>query len=260
MVGPSEHMQWDLPESESKLFWYDGPSGAGPWVIWQQPHPIIFAEMAYRATPLPGILDRYNQTITDTADFMADFILQGKLNKMGCYSLGPPMYTAEIESFEGKPATAARDGTFELVYWRFGLSLAIKWRERQGLECNTEWVKAVEGLCTPLPRAVNGTGKKMYYPYNNYSTPFAPGYAVQLFAHALVPSDAYGASREVMAETMLQARATLDITRLPWCSDPPLYAMAAARLGMVDLAAEFLLQPNGVCIPNTLTQTLAITN
>ena len=29
------------------------------------------------------------------------------------------------------------------------------------------------------------------------------------------------------------------------CSDPPLYAMAAARLGMVELAAELLLLPNG---------------
>jgi hypothetical protein len=34
-----------------------------------------------------------------------------------CYSLGPPMYTAEIESDQGRPAFVARDGTFELAYW-----------------------------------------------------------------------------------------------------------------------------------------------
>ena len=41
-----------------------------------------------------------------------------------CYSLGAPMFTAEIESFESRPASEARDGTFELVYWRFGLHIA----------------------------------------------------------------------------------------------------------------------------------------
>ena len=61
---------------------------------------------------------------------MANFILQAPPTALGCYSLGPPMYTAEIESDEGRPAFVARDGTFELVYWSFGLSLAIGWRER----------------------------------------------------------------------------------------------------------------------------------
>ena len=46
-----------------------------------------------------------------------------------------------------------------------------------------------------------------------------------------------------MAETVRQSLHALDINRLPWCSDPPLYAMTAARLGMTELATEFLLQP-----------------
>ena len=52
-------------------------------------------------------------------------------------------------------------------------------------------------------------------------------------------------NRTVMAQTVLQAVSFLDINRLPWCSDPPLYAMAAARLGMPDLAAELIMQPDG---------------
>ena len=58
------------------------------------------------------------------------------------------------------------------------------------------------------------------------------GYAVQLFANALVPGGKHGLNDSVMAETIRQSLHALDINRLPWCSDPPLYAMAAARLGM----------------------------
>ena len=66
-------------------------------------------------------------------------------------------YTAEIESDEGRPAFVARDGTFELVYWRFGLSLANAWRERQGLPPEERWVTAERGICSPVPRPLNGT-------------------------------------------------------------------------------------------------------
>lgn len=52
-------------------------------------------------------------------DFMAAFILQAPRTSPsdpgGCFSLGPPMYTAEIESDEGRPAVAAKDGdTFSI--------------------------------------------------------------------------------------------------------------------------------------------------
>ena len=67
--------------------------------------------------------------------------------------------------------------------------------------------------------------------------------AVQLFANAFIPGESHGLDGDVMAETVRQAMHALDINRLPWCSDPPLYAMAAARLGMAELATEFLLQP-----------------
>ena len=247
------------PTDVSKPFWwYDGPSGAGPWILWQQPHPLSFAEMAYRtestAATRAVVLAKYNQTVHDTADFMADFVLQAPPSAAGgpgagarepCYSLGAPMFTAEIESNEGRTAPETKDGTFELVYWKFGLHIANQWRHRQGLKPEPRWITAEHGLCAPLPRKTNGTGPLMYYPYSNSSVdePFAPGYAVQLFANAFIPGASHGLDDSVMAETVLQSLKALDINRLPWCSDPPLYAMAAARLGMNDLALEFLLQP-----------------
>lgn len=266
MVGPVDYMTWSADEADTSkpFFWYDGPSGAGPWILWQQPHPIVFAEMTYRQQPTSETIERYNQTIHDTADFMADFVLQappvpvvgpssaardrdqGDAQDETCYSLGPPMYTAEIESDEGRPAFVARDGTFELAYWSHGLALANQWRERLSLPPEPRWVQAERGLCKPLPRPFNGTGPLVYYPYSNSTVnePFASGYAVQLFANAFVPGERHGVNTSVMAETVRQSLHALDITRLPWCSDPPLYAMSAARLGMIDLASEFLLQPN----------------
>ena len=249
-------------DDDNTFFWYDGPSGAGPWILWQQPHPISFAEMAYRNAPTAGTVARYNRTVHDSADFMADFILRNNAidnfqrdgdgsggrggEQAACYSLGPPMFTAEIESFEGKPATAAKDGTFENVYWHFGLTVANNWRARLQLPPEPRWVEAVEKLCAPVPRALNMTGPRIYYPYSGvgFTEAFAPGYAVQLFANALVPGAAHGLDDAVTAETLKQALVALDIDRLPWCSDPPLYAMAAARLGQPDQALAFLLQPH----------------
>jgi hypothetical protein len=247
MVGPPEHMTWARPgKNTSPFYWFDGPSGAGPWILWQQPHLLSFSEMAYRGNPTQGTLALHNETVHDTAAFMADFVLQAPPGKDGCFHLGAPMYTAEIESNDGLPATATKDGTFELVYWRWGLSVANKWRERLGLPADPRWVQAERGLCKPLPQRINGTGAEIYYPYSsNYSSIQGHGTVPQLFAHALVPGGAHGVNETVMRETLRQARRGLDIDRLPWCSDPPLYAMAAARLGEVGLASEFLLQPNG---------------
>ena len=155
------------------------------------------------------------------------------------------MFTAEIESFEGQAATKASNGTFELVYWRFGLALAATWRSRLGLPPSSRWSKAQTGLCSPVPHRLNGTDEFVYYPYSDYSKAFAPGYAVQLFAAALLPGSQHGLDDNVMRTTIVQAvHNHLNITKLPWCSDPPLYAMAAARLGLRDLAVELLLQPN----------------
>eukprot|EP01052_Picozoa_sp_SAG31_P041461 SAG31_NODE_6292_length_2081_cov_1.390515_1_plen_597_part_01 len=173
MVGPPDYMTWPEfrdPLDQSKPFWwYDGPSNAGPWILWQQPHPLSFAEIAYRAEPTIATLTMYNKTVHDTADFMAAFVLQAARTAEGCYSLGPPMYTAEIESFEGHSAAMAKDGTFELVYWRFGLHIANQWRKRLDLPAEPSWMEAQDGLCTPLPRPLNGSGPLIYYPYTNSS-------------------------------------------------------------------------------------------
>ena len=276
MVGPPEAMKF-----ADGFTLYTGPSGAGPWLLWQQVHPLAFAEMAYRAaaaqpspppsaaqlhrevpTPEAVVLKRYNETVHDTATFMADFVLHSPFEEdirgggLGhgrgggssrCRSLGPPVFTAEIESNEGRPATESRDPTFEQIYWRFGLELALRWRARLKLPVEPRWRQALDELCTPAPRHYSDAAgtTAVFYPYAN-STVLAPGkYATQLFGAILAPVGLANAT--VMAETLHQALNEIHTPGqgwlLPWCSNYAMYAMAAARLGDPRLAAELLVLP-----------------
>ncbi|KAL1511560.1 hypothetical protein AB1Y20_006354 [Prymnesium parvum] len=236
MVGPPEHMTF---ADGTRL--YTGPSSAGPWLLWQQPHPLAFAEMAYRAAPSALTLARHNQTVHDTADFMASFVLQAPAAEDGCRELGPPLFTAELESNEGSAATNTSDAAFERVYWRHGLRLAAAWRRRQGLAAVRAWQEAEASLCPPRPRWYDAAHAEVYFPYAASKEAF-PGYATQLFMGVFAPPELYNAT--VLRATLTRAVEELHaLTDLPWCSDPPMYAMAAARLGLTQLAAQLLLEP-----------------
>ena len=239
MVAPPEHMSF---EDGFQLF--TGPSGAGPWLLWQQPHPIAFAEMSFRAAPHNATLHRYRQLIADTADFMADFVLASPADHRGCRPLGPPVFTAELESNGDIPATQTSNPTFEVTYWRFGLGMASRWWDRMQLPVPPGWTAAELALCPPAPQPYAPAHADVYFPYEHSST-FAPsGYATQLFSAVFAPTSLLNAS--VLEASLLQAVTELHaLTDLPWCSDPPMYAMAAARLGLRNLAAELLVQPNG---------------
>ena len=72
--------------------------------------------------------------------------------------VGPPLWTAEVESNEGRPASDAtsQNPTFELVYWRFGLTLAARWRRRLGLPPVRAWQEVLARLCKPTARPLRG--------------------------------------------------------------------------------------------------------
>ena len=92
---------------------------------------------------------------------MADFVLAPSppADPAACLPLGPPLWTAEVESNGAKAASdaASSNPTFELVYWRFGLSLAARWRARLGLPPVAAWEAVLKRLCTPTPRPLVNT-------------------------------------------------------------------------------------------------------
>lgn len=118
----------------------ESPSGVGAFIIWQQPHPIYFAELLYRANPTNETLSKYKNIVFNTADFMASFV---KLRD-GEYQLCHPLIPAQ-EVFK---ATETDNPAFELQYWYFGLRTAQAWRTRLGLGEDKKWQSVIDSLKT----------------------------------------------------------------------------------------------------------------
>ncbi|WP_143043834.1 hypothetical protein [Nonomuraea jiangxiensis] len=216
----------------------ESPSPIGPFLVWQQPHPIFLAELVRRATGTPRALARYADIVLDTAAFMAAFAVKGP----GGHGLGPPLVPAQ-ESYAEVRASAANP-TFELAYWSWALEVAQRWRRLLGLAPEPSWAEVATGMARPLVR--DGV----------YAAMDAPPYTVRedhpsmLYALGFVPP-----TPVVDPATM---RATLhDVLgawawETTWGWDYPAIAMTATRLGEPGTAIEALLMPTAknVYLPN----------
>ncbi|HWW75329.1 MAG TPA: hypothetical protein VNZ44_08035, partial [Pyrinomonadaceae bacterium] len=85
----------------------DSPSPIGPLLIWEQPHPIFYAELCYRSRPVRRTLERYRAVVFETAEFMASYAFFDP--KAGRYVLGPPVIPAQ----ENHPARETWNPTYE---------------------------------------------------------------------------------------------------------------------------------------------------
>mmetsp|Transcript_18209 Transcript_18209/g.60034 ORF Transcript_18209/g.60034 Transcript_18209/m.60034 type:complete len:235 (-) Transcript_18209:110-814(-) len=141
---------------------------------------------------------------------MADFVLAPlpPSEPHACLPLGPPLWTAEVESNEGRPASDAtsQNPTFELVYWRFGLTLAARWRRRLGLPPVRAWQEVLARLCKPTARPLRGVpgAPPGYRPYERSSDAalISNGVAPQLFAAAFAPGERLGADAAALRNTL----------------------------------------------------------
>ena len=207
----------------------DSPSPIGPLIIWQQPHPIFYAELCYNARPVRATLERYAAIVSATAEFMASFaVLDGKT---GRYNLGPPVIPAQ----ENHPPRETWNPTFELSYWSYALQTAQKWRERLGQRPNLAWAKVIAHLA-PLPDQ-NG----VYLAHENCPQTFTErnhDHPSMLGALGMLRGD--GAERETMRRTLFKVMREWQWEQT-WGWDYPLTAMTAARLGEPQLAVDALL-------------------
>jgi hypothetical protein len=119
----------------------ESPGDTAPFLVWQQPHPLYFAELLYRADPTAEIVARYAEIVDATATFMAAFAFE----RDGEYHLLPPLIPAQ-ESYDRFTAT---DPTFELAYWWWGLEIAQRWRERLGEPRHQQWADVQARLAAP---------------------------------------------------------------------------------------------------------------
>jgi hypothetical protein len=213
------------------------PGEINSLLIWQQPHPMYFAETEYRAYPNASTLARWDEVLTATADFMASFAWHNV--STGRYDLGPPMYPVS----ENTPPNSTINPTFELAYWRFGLDVAARWKERLGQPVPEKWMTVRDNLA-PLP-VENGT----YVTYEGIAGMWTDNattndHPAMSGIYGLLPPPASGPPLD---KTILKN--TADRIRDTWALeesygwDFSMLAMNSLRLGDVDQAMEYLLHP-----------------
>lgn len=210
----------------------EAPSFVGPYLVWQQPHPIYFAEVCYRQHPSKATLEKYKDVIFQTADFMASFARWDESTKR--YILGPPMQTFQ----ERYPEDSTFNPTFELTYWRWGLEAAQKWRERLRLKRDQKWDKVLSFLSRPTIQ----NNKYLFTESSTdaYTNPkWREDNPSVLCALGMLPGP--GIKATVMRTTLdwIWTNWNWPIT---WGPDFHLIAMTAARVGDPEKAIEALLK------------------
>jgi len=198
-------------------------------LIWQQPHPIFFAELDYRAHPTRATLLKWQPIVEATADFLASYAFFD--TKTQRYVLGPPVFVVS----ENTDPKTTQNPTFELGYWRFGLRTAQEWRRRLGMSPKAEWDKVARGL-SPLP--VQDGVYVLHEGVKDMWTKWAFEHPALTGAFGMLPGD--GVDRATMRRTIDKVSASWDFNRT-WGWDFPMLAMCAARLGEPDKAIDFLL-------------------
>ncbi len=206
----------------------ESPSSVGVFLIWQQPHPIYYAELCYRAHKDRDTLQRYREIVFETAEFMASYPARDKSNQR--YVLGPALIPAQ-ESY-GRDRRRNLNPTFELAYWYWGLETAQKWRQRLGMKRNPKWDDVISKLSRPNIRdgVYTGIETEPFTIYRDHPSMVA--------ALGFVPQ-----TPMTDAETMKRTYDhVLQNWNWPttWGWDYPMLAMTAARLGEPNKAVDAL--------------------
>jgi len=217
----------------------ESPSSVGPFLIWQEPHPIYYAELCYRAHPNRQTLEKYKEVVFATADFMASFAWWDESSKR--YILGPPLNGAQ----EVFPKDRTINLTYELTYWRWGLEAAQTWAKRMGIPPGSRWPGSrwndvAAKLSRPL--LTNEQSPKYLFaesaPDTYTNSRWKNDHPAVLMAYGMLPGP--GIDREAMSRTFDWIWANWNWPDT-WGWDYPMVAMSAARLGKPERAIDALL-------------------
>lgn len=130
---------------------------------------------------------------------------------------------------------------FELAYWRFGLNIALQWKERQHLSPPESWLHVIQNLA-PLP-VINNT----YATYEGIPDMWIDPTTMQdhpamIGIYGLLPPTA-GLNLTIMSNTAAKIAIVWDFPySYGW--DFPMLAMNSARLGDIAQAVDYLLNEN----------------
>mgnify|MGYP005982871735 FL=1 len=219
----------------------NSPSLVSPFIMWQQPHPILLAELVWRSEKDPAVLARYGELVEATADLLASWPIEanGRLN------LGTPLIPAQ-ENYD--PLTTINP-TFEVEYFRWALETAQQWRLRQGRPRRADWDQALAKIAPPAMK------DGLYLPVESVPDFWETAMSEACRKHAAAsqcknrdhPSFlmAYGfipgarIDPAAMRRTFEAVEQNWDV-RQTWGWDFPMMAMTAARLGEPEKAVDWL--------------------
>jgi hypothetical protein len=214
------------------------------WLVWQQPHPIFFAEMDYRAHPAAETLEKWREVVFNTADFLASFPSQDKEHPDRLV-LGFPIE----DMSEQNPHFETVNPSFDLSYFRFGLRIAQRWRERLGMPRDAHYDHVLKHL-SPIPvqdgvyimweSVSRNTGLRdpSVDPWGNPR--WLSDHPSVMGLYGMLPGD--GVDLETMQRTFDHVYHLWP--RWKWGWDYGMVAMAAARLGRPETAVDMLLHPD----------------
>ncbi|OSD07894.1 hypothetical protein PYCCODRAFT_1381070 [Trametes coccinea BRFM310] len=211
------------------------PGEINELLIWQQPHPLVFAEYEYRATGSRATLEKWRDVVHATADWMSVFA--HKNASTGFFDLGPPMYVVS----EDTNPNVTRNPAFELAYWRFGLDHASTWLTRLGEAVPALWTEVKEDLA-PLPVENDLYAVYEGIPSDFWDTPtFTNDHPALVGLYGWLPQTA-NVSLDMAKATAEKVWTSWNISNC-WGWDFPMLAMSAARNGEAEKAIEWLLHP-----------------
>lgn len=209
----------------------ESPSSVAAFLIWQQPHFIYLAELAYRDKQDKTVIDKYKDLVFATADFMASFPTYDK--ERDRYNLGKGVIPAQ-EVFK---AAETFNPTYEVAYWDWALRVAQEWRKRAGLEPNKKWAQVIEKLAAlPVQGNVYLATESATDSYTNPK--WRTDHPAVLGALGMVP-ESPKLNKEIMKNTLDTVWKTWSWEKT-WGWDFPMTAMNAARLGLPAKALDAL--------------------
>jgi hypothetical protein len=219
---------------------YNTPSSIAVLLIWQQPHPIMLAELCYRSMADESFLREYREVIVETAEFMRSFIHWDEGD--GRYVLGPPYIPAQ----ERHDPRVVLNAAYELEYFRWAFWQAGLWLERLGEA--SPYAEIAEKLSSPALK------DGLYLAHENCpgtfsELPFYTDHPSMLAMYGILNSKKV--DLRIMSATLDKVLEVWDLKSL-WGWDFPMMAMTACRLGRYEDAVNLLLMdsPKNTYMPN----------
>lgn len=205
----------------------ESPSGVGPVLVWQQPHPIYLAELVWRARKDRATLKRYQRIVFETADYMATFVDYDPQRKQ--YVLGPGVASADEKHTDYEHNL---NPTMELGYWKWALETAQEWRVRLGMPRDEQWQKVIDHLAPLTVR--NGIYPALEIPEETRAATMAT------WLYGVLPGR--GIDKDAMRNTLhAVTRSNRPQSSVTWGT--AMLAMCAARLGEPERAIQLLAGP-----------------